>query len=296
MSITLQINKKATTIYKSDISKFNLQTGGGVAANDSNNRKREPLIYALINRLIPEEWLLEEAWETIDRELHSYLDTHNPSENHTCDLLAGRHYNHDYNINCRPVEFKFNARSVVDLPQILSIASNKILFPINYSEFFYDNGFIGAISELYSIPVPERSPWLRHIHQTNYDKMQWFRDLKTNENIYMKEKKFLVDHSIHTYLDTVKESIDFEQITALLMPQTEKKFMLYQGGTFYNDMITTEECTVTSLNSIKKGRTGKYNTIVVNTLNERTTIHLLLRWKNHAGILMPGWQIKIVRT
>ena len=296
MSIILQINKKATTICKSDIYKFNLQTGGGVGANDSNNRKREPLIYALVNRLIPDDWLSDEPWESINSSLSSYLDTHLPADKHTCELLAGRLYNHDYNINGANVEFKFNAISVVDIPQILSLASNKIIFPINYSDFFYDNGYIGAISEIYGIGMPMKTDWIKHIHQTNYDKLPWFRELKTNENNYKNEKKILVDHSIHSYLDAMKESIDFQQITTLLIPQANKTFMLYRGGTFYNDIITTDECTITSLNSLKKGRSGQYNTIIVNTLNERTTIHLLLRWKNHAGILMPGWQIKIVRS
>jgi len=297
MSITLQINQKATTIQKEDIFKFQRQTGGGVAANDSNNKKREPIIYALVNRLIPDEWFLDETWGLVNERLHEYLEQNVEAngDNYECTLLAGRQHNHDFDINGEGIEFKFNARSVTKLPEIYSPPSHKLTFSTPYAEFFYDNGYIGAISELYSIPAPERAPWLKYIHQINYDKLSWFRDLKINENVYIKEKKFLVDHSIHTYLVMVQDSINFEEITELLMPQREKKFMLYHRGVFYNDVITEEECTIISLNSLK-GNTEHYNTIVFNTRNETTKMHFLLRWRNHAGILMPMWQIKIART
>ena len=297
--VNIPINGKNTTIQKEDIFKFQRQTGGGVASNDSNNKKREPIIYALINRLIPDEWFLDETWGLVNERLHEYLEQNVEAngDNYECILLAGRKYNHDFDINGEEIEFKFNARSVINLPQIYSPPSHKLIFSTPYAEFFYDNGYIGAISELYNIPVPERTLWLKHIHQINYDKLSWFRDLKTNESVYKKEKKFLVDHSIHTYLEMVQQdSINFEEITELLIPQIEKKFMLYNGGVFHNDVITKDECTIISLNSLMKGKSGMYNTIVFNTRNETTKMHFLLRWRNHAGILMPMWQIKIVRS
>jgi predicted secreted protein len=44
--------------------------------------------------------------------------------------------------------------------------------------------------------------------------------------------------------------------------------------------------------SIKNG-----NTIVLQSAaNPSTTFHLLLRWRNHKGILNPAWQISLKRT
>ena len=45
---------------------------------------------------------------------------------------------------------------------------------------------------------------------------------------------------------------------------------------------------------------GEYGIIVKNRntivlMSDNYEYHLLLRWRNHAGILNPAWQIKVVR-
>ena len=44
---------------------------------------------------------------------------------------------------------------------------------------------------------------------------------------------------------------------------------------------------------LKSGNHGLFNTIIF--YNDYTEIHMLLRWRNHAGILNPAWQISIKR-
>ena len=44
---------------------------------------------------------------------------------------------------------------------------------------------------------------------------------------------------------------------------------------------------------LKRGNHGLFNTIIF--YNDYTEIHMLLRWRNHAGILNPAWQISIKR-
>ena len=79
--------------------------------------------------------------------------------------------------------------------------------------------------------------------------------------------------------------------------QSQKIYMIYnpKDRKFYNDKISEDECTITSINSLKKGNHQKYNTVIFNTKNENTSLHFLLRWKNHLGILFPAWQISIKR-
>ena len=294
-SIIFSINSRNVTIEREHITIFELQRGGGVGMNDRNNKIREYIIYALINRHIPEEWYENEKWLNIKSQLFIYLNTYFPAEIYHCNLMAGRTSNYDFNINGNYIEYKFNAISVQSLPQILSLLSKDIPIGINYAEYFYNN-FVPQISELYQIQPPSKEDYMNNIYQINYDKLLWFRHLYDNENQHKQEKKQIVDRSINDYLILIRESIDFRRISQLLHHQNRKHFMLYHNGTFHYDRISEEECNVTSLNCLKSGRgiTG-YNTIVLNTQREGTTMHLLLRWKNRAGILMPAWQIKIIR-
>ena len=67
--------------------------------------------------------------------------------------MAGRKYNYDFKIFNSDLlyqnEFKFNAKSITDIPQIKKLSSN---FNTNYSEYFYDN-YVGGISKLYGIDM-----------------------------------------------------------------------------------------------------------------------------------------------
>ena len=63
---------------------------------------------------------------------------------------------------------------------------------------------------------------------------------------------------------------------------------MYCDGEFYKDTINIDELTVTKIEKITK------NTLVLQT-NSTSKINMLLRWKNHAGILFPAWQISITR-
>ena len=38
-----------------------------------------------------------------------------------------------------------------------------------------------------------------------------------------------------------------------------------------------------------------YNTVILTNKNKTVEYHMLLRWKNHAGVLFPAWQIKFKR-
>ena len=67
--------------------------------------------------------------------------------------------------------------------------------------------------------------------------------------------------------------------------------MLYKDGQFYSDKIHPEELIITSVVTVRR---GKY--LVLQSAKAGTTHEMLLRWKNHAGILYPAWQISMKRA
>ena len=67
--------------------------------------------------------------------------------------------------------------------------------------------------------------------------------------------------------------------------------MLWKNGKFYLDTLTEENIDILAEKNLKGN-----NTIVIKTINDKAEYHLLLRWKNHAGVLFPAWQIKFKRN
>jgi hypothetical protein len=68
--------------------------------------------------------------------------------------------------------------------------------------------------------------------------------------------------------------------------QTQKVFVMWKSEKFTTDRIYI-------------GRQLEYkgvknnNTIVVEDVEQVQEYHLLLRWKNHKGVLNPAWQISL---
>lgn len=276
----------------------------GRSFNDSNNKMRENIIYSIINHEIPDEWYNESKWNELRIELYNYINKYHPGKgDYKCVKMAGRKYNYDFKIFNGELlyknEFKFNAKSITDIPQILSLSSN---FNTNYSEYFYDN-YVLEISQLYGVDILEKNDYLKNVHQTQYHKHVWFHHIYKNEKEKINEKKELVDKSIHEYLQLIcienKDSFNLQKITKKLKEtQLNKHFMLYDTNTnkFYYDKINENECIIKDIHSLKLNQKKKYyNTMILNTNIEKTKLHMLLRWRNHYGILNPAWQIKIVR-
>ena len=87
----------------------------------------------------------------------------------------------------------------------------------------------------------------------------------------------------------VKSSI-LDLDSDLVSVEEHEKFKSEQESiNFYLDKINMNELKVISTNKIKND-----NTIVMNT-ETSTKIFLLLRWRNHKGILNPAWQISLKR-
>ena len=309
--VSKTINGKNHEIKKEDINSFRSQNGGGRGKNDGNNSIREKIIYTIIDDMkissnentIPEEWYVEgEMWRKIKNLLYQYTKSYFPEGIISIEYSAGRQHNYDFLINDKEVEFKFGGRCITDHPQFLSLHADKLDSDKTYPEYLYDEGYVSSIHEIANsdAEILNRDEYLKTIRVNNYDINPFYRSLYDKEkedNNFKKAKKILVDKSIHDYLNDQKDNFDIEKINNILKPQSKKIYMIYNhiDQTFHHDQITESESTITSIHSLKSGRNGKYNTIIFNTQNENTQLHFLLRWKNHAGVLLPAWQIKILR-
>jgi len=158
--------------------------------------------------------------------------------------------------------------------------------------------YIPNICKLYNIQVPEKEKYLKYIHTTNYSNLSGFSDYlyehdkKCNKKCMNCNKRIeYVRKSIETFLNTnTKSIIDIPCLNKkFLETQQDKIFFCWDMNNFNIDYISNKELNCLTINNIKNN-----NTIVLNT-ESASRIHMLLRWKNHLGVLLPAWQIKLKR-
>ena len=240
------------------------------------------------------------------------------------ELKGGRVFNYDADITFidsetgaivtkQKAEFKYNAARINELPQFLSLQAKYSLFPTTaiptYDEFYYTNYLSKYVAidtgrnpndaddiklALAELPIPPLAEYLNSVTKTDTTGLPFFAQLKEREDIlFKKEKSALVDESIAQYLALYGSQIDVNAFTnKLVADQTDKHYILWKNGKFHHDTITEEEMSDIKFQSIKNG-----NTIVLQSATKPSiTYHLLLRWRNHKGILNPAWQISLRRT
>lgn len=284
---------------ESDIELF--QTAGvGRGNNDALNKKRENVLCILYEP--PEEYIERNPlWKIMSQKWREFLSTlcSVPYDNVRVKKKGGRKANYDLLIEFMKDEekvysvkgeFKHNTSKLDSLPEYLSVATNKPYIPIPYAEYFYDN-FIDSICALDpTLTKPERSIYLRHIYKNNYKAHTFFNSLYENESKYYKEKREIVQGSIRNYLEENARSLDINALTEdIRTRQSGKVYILWNLEKFIADTIREEEMEIVSVEEVKNG-----NVIVVKS-RSGTCHNMLLRWKNHLGVLYPAWQISLSR-
>jgi hypothetical protein len=275
---------------------------GGLAANDANNKAREKIIVDILNKAAYTEhpdfaplvtglyaWLSVKKYELLT---DSQVPIHAVTR-------GGRKYNWDFDLymgeTVLKMEWKFGAVSVDSLPEFFNPAANKDFHQgESYAQFFY-RGYLPQVCAIYGVThTMTEAEYVTRVHGTSkapplFNALYNAEANGTGEQ--KKEKKALVDASIAAWLTEVKDKTDIQAITeAFQSSQAGKEFLLYKDGTFYSDRIAAEELIITG---VKEVRLGKY--LVLQSASPGTTHEMLLRWKNHAGILYPAWQISMKR-
>jgi hypothetical protein len=299
------VEKIKKTITFDDISSFYKCTNKN--ENDLNNKKREKIVYAMIEDNIPLHWYRDDRWKCMKRRLSKFIrEEISDGLDYKLELKASRTHNFDFLIKFsndieKKLEFKFNLTDISDTPQFLSLSTNSLSVNLgnkSYGEFFYDT-CISDIEKLYNTKAPCKEEYLKYLYQINPLKHDFFHIINNDKsNDKKEEKKRIVDESIHDFLRMYSNRLDIQRLNNKLKnSQEEKIFMLYcyKQEKFFKDMFKNEELTVTKILTLKRNSNGLVNTIVLETGCKTTTIHMLLRWRNQAGILNPAWQIKLVR-
>ena len=285
-----------------DLALFNAPAGGR-SANDANNKKREHMILAILNN---DPRVAGAEWDGLRDRLNAWVAVKKtelglpPEAPHRAIRRAGRRYNWDFDLQVAEhtlkCEFKFGATSVDSLPEFFNPAANYDFHEgDHYARFFYRN-YLQRVCDIYGVPLTlSEDEYWRKVHGTS-KALRLFQALynaETNGTAEQKaQKKVIVDESIKAWLEAVKDKTNIATITAAFQAsQTGKRFLLCSANEFCSDQIHPEELVITGVIGV---RLGKY--LVLQSAKEGTTHEMLLRWKNHAGILYPAWQISMKRA
>lgn len=277
------------------------------ADNDKSNKKRE---------LILENILVLEPKFYQDKEYQRYwLLVKNSWEENLGKLCeekfskivikqkAGRSFNYDFDvifekeskeiIKTLKIEFKHNSDSIEKIPQFLSLTDGSCkLFDKSYSEFYYEkylDSYLACDSELkpFIKDKVSKEEYLKLVKKTNYDCNKMFKTFYLRDTIEKDKKNKVVNDSISDYLKTYGSKINLKcLIEKIVITQKDKYFLLWNL-----DQFKVQHINVDTLDEVKFSTIKNDNTIVLQ--GKDIQFHLLLRWKNRKGVLLPAWQISI---
>ena len=280
--------------------KLFFSAGKGRGTNDVNNRIREDILLLLLKP--PEHYIIDnqfgQYWQLMSSKWTHFVNTLCDKEYDTVNVskIANRksfdleinYYKNNESVHKILGEFKHNCGSIGKLPQYYSPPENKGYITPSYANYFYDD-YLTQICELANIEKLNKETYMKHIYQCDHTVNDFFVKLREAEPRIQKEKKKIVHTSIKNYLNTYGNDLSIEMIKQDVQKQQLKTFILWDCKNFYKDTISADELELEKIEKIEND-----NRIVV-TSKAGTKHYMLLRWRNHLGILYPAWQISLER-
>ena len=285
-----------------DIEVFDIKVNR--SKNDENNKIRENIIYQIINDSIPKDFYEDQRWENLKNEICKYLKKLKPHYNTViCNIKAGRNNHFDLDIifdnnteKKYPCEFKSNAESVDELPQIASLSKPSQYLKENYEKNYYDN-YLGDLLCDFNLEMPNKEDYMKEIHSTEPMCMKSIQEkyykgnknsskfTKNTQNIdFYKKAKDISKNSIENFVKNT--DLDCNKLTEhLLKTQSEKYYMLYKNKKIKLQKLEIDNYKIISYEKEK-------NTYIAKT-KAGSKLYILLRWKNGNGIAYPALQIKL---
>jgi len=275
------------------------------AKNDKYNKMREEILESILDNkydmFISDEeygiyWKnLKEQWGTVLQKIYA-----KPYDSIKIKQKGGRAYNYDFDVSylkdkqvvdTLKVEFKCGGTIIGEIPQFFNADANKLFLP-GYASWFYDN-YVTKKEPWTKFEAVSKETYMKEIYK-NSSKIPYFNKLydaeKADKDLY-KLKANLTAESIATWLDSNYKNLELEELSKeFIRSQSAKIFVLWDKDTFYVDTFDKDELTVSKIVGIKNK-----NVILVNSQNSKIQYELLLRWKNHLGVLKPAWQISMKR-
>jgi hypothetical protein len=288
------------------------------SANDTVNKIREKVLENVVAP--PLEYLQDtdygHLWQHVHNEWNAIISTIIDRSTYSSlelKLLAGRGNNHDANLICRStsstmdridkiikIEFKYGAKSICSIPQFLSLQTNQPtlkMFNEPYDIFYYNHYidlYIACDPAGITEPKPILDIYLKCVRNTDYTIHPFFTQLKEREPIAKLNKNKVVNDSIRDYLSRYAHSIDTTQLTQkIIQTQQDKIYLLWSNQKFHLDEIH-----INSIRHIEFAAISNKGNVIqlrAGVGMHRLAFHMLLRWRNHKGILNPAWQISMKR-
>lgn len=276
--------------------------------NDAANKKRENILVMVYEPPIEftEHPEVGQYWRLVQKEWKDYIHKIGKITGivfFTSILITGKggrschhdfvftYYNRDQCLGSRNIEFKYEATTIDHLPQFLSLQAKYPLFQVTFDEFWYDQWlakYIACDAEIRQ-DKPSRETYLKCVTNTKYTIHPFIAEIKQRELFFQTEKNHVVNEGITDYLTKYGHTLNLDAFSKKVKEtQMDKIYLLWSGGTFHLDKLQEEEISGMVFHSIKNG-----NVLVVKAGN--TIYGLLLRWRNHKGILNPAWQISMKR-
>ena len=276
---------------------------GEKSNNDSENKIREDILVFLANPLL-HEYAAHLKWQELYAQFHECLRT-NFCDNYSRVLIrkmAGRANNYDFiaifydadggEIQQEKLEFKHNSKSLTKIPQILSLQDRFGLISVmSYAQYYYENYLDEYLATIdCDLTKPTLAEYMTLVSGTDHTKFAMFGFMREAELTPSKKRCFeIVKESIRKYLELYSAQLNIAAFSAKLKEsQLGKKFLLWDLKKFNVEMLSETDLNVTAIDRIKNK-----NAIVV--LSATYEYHMLLRWRNHMGILNPAWQISLVK-
>jgi hypothetical protein len=294
--------------------------------NDETNKLREQNITDFINRPrninlqttirenrentdVKKYIILAEQFRAAIRMIHPEFNT----IEHTITGIGGRQTK-DFVIksksdgqivnNIKPIEFKFNATKLSEVPQLYQVAAKDLLVGDDITHGFaakFFDALIPKIRELgYQPPGIDKTTYLNNVYQPNEKKHPFFIWLKNEvrTNTTFKEEVETLNHSVCTaYLSGVDQIINKPELCARTLACLSKNYILWDIKEFKTNIIIASS---TGQQTINGAITPISNPKTNITLSAEYTIQgipqkfeLRLCWKNGNGILFPAWKIKM---
>lgn len=244
-------------------------------------------------RTVYQAWLDALKRVAIETDVPPYTDT-------KIGVKGGRGFHYDadvmyYNgkemVASRMIEFKNGGTNISEQPQFLSLQAKFALFEETYDKFYYENyldKYIACDSKI-TVAKPSLELYLKSVTSTNYSILPFFEQLKARELFFQKEKNAVVNASITDYLTRYGHNLNVSAFSEKVKAtQSNKIYLLWRDGKFCSDTMSEAEMSDMTFHAIKNGN-------VLEVKSGSTIYGLLLRWRNHKGILNPAWQISMKR-
>jgi hypothetical protein len=273
--------------------------------NDKCSKIRERVFNQALS--VPEAFLEHPEhgaqWEYLQREMKTLAHTLAQGNYASVSIKprGGRKYNYDaifkyVDSSMAPigevkVEYKCGATTIQKLPQILSLQAKFPMFSTTYDTWYYQNWLDKYLATDPGITEtkPSLEDYLGLVTNTEYDVLPLFQQLKDREDVQKKNKAAIVNDSIREYLKLHGPSLNLEMIVEKIRDtQLNKKFVLWHEGNFHVDSLTRDDLAIDRIGSIRNGN-------VVELFSKTARYDMLLRWRNHKGVLNPAWQISCKR-